>query len=210
MPNKRDYLLAGVTGGIGSGKSLVCSLFAGLGRTVLSADAIAQEMSDNDRSIRLAISGLFGPGAYRGDGPLERKFVAEKVFADHAMLRKLNSIVHPPVIAEVQRRAAALPVAVRRPYVIVEAALIYESGMDEMLDQVIVVDADEETRIQRVIARDGTDRDAVLRRIAAQLPAATKVAHADFVIKNEANAVALEEKVRFIDTLLTSMAPQPH
>jgi dephospho-CoA kinase len=207
MQNRRDYLLVGVTGGIGSGKSLVCSCFERAGRTVLKADAIAQVLADTDQVVRGQIVKLLGPEAYTSHGPLDRPFVAGKVFSDFALLRKLNAILHPPTIQTIETTAAALPEAQRRPYVIVEAALIFESGMDEMLDKVIVVDAAESIRIDRVMARDGVDRDAVLRRIAAQLPADVKVANGDFIIRNEENAVSLEEKVRFIDTLLTSMAP---
>jgi dephospho-CoA kinase len=208
MQSERDYLLVGVTGGIGSGKSLVCSYFERAGRTVLKADAIAQEISDNDPAVREQIVRLLGPGAYTPNGPLARPFVAGMVFSDFALLRKLNAILHPPTIRRIQTVAAELPETVRRPYVIVEAALVFESGMDDSLDKVIVVDADESTRIDRVMARDGVERDAVLRRMAAQLPAEVKVSHADFVIRNEENKVSLEEKVRFIDTLLCSMCPR--
>lgn len=205
--NKRDFLLVGVTGGIGSGKSFVCSLFEHLGRTLLKADALAREITDTDPDVRREISHLLGRAAYPHDGPMDRKYVAEKVFSDHGLLRALDGIVHARVMAEIERISAGLPSAQRRPYVLVEAALIYESGMDEMLDQVIVVDAGEETRINRVMARDGVDRGAVLLRMAAQLPAARKVALADFVIANEKNSVSLNEKVRFLDTLLSAMAP---
>lgn len=209
MRSKRDHLLVGVTGGIGSGKSLVCSLFEHLGRTVIKADVVAQEIADTNPDVRREITVLLGAGAYRGDGLMERKFVADRVFADHALLRALNGIVHPRVIAEIEKRVSGLPQGQRRPYVLVEAALIYESGMDELLDQVIVVDADEETRVRRVTERDRAGRDAVLLRMAAQLPAAKKVARADFVIRNEENTVAVEKKVHFIDTLLSAMAPAP-
>jgi dephospho-CoA kinase len=205
MPNKRDYLLVGVTGGIGSGKSLVCSHFERLGRTVLKADVIAQEISDTDPAVRKQIVRLLGPGAYRREGPMDRGFVAGKVFADYELLRKLNRIVHPPVLHHLEDSAARLPDGQRRPYVLIEAALIFESGMDTMLDKVIVVEAEEETRIQRVMTRDGVSRDAVLQRIAAQLPADIKSARGDFIIRNEENAVTLEDKVRFIDMLLTRM-----
>jgi dephospho-CoA kinase len=207
MQNKRDFLLVGVTGGIGSGKSFVCSLFERLGRTVLKADSIAQEIADTDPEVRKQIRHLLGPAAYPSDGPMDRAFVAGKVFADADLLEQLNAIVHPPVILSIDHTARSLPDGQRRPYVLVEAALIYESGMEAMLDKVIVVDAAEETRIARVMTRDGVTRDAVLRRIGAQLPAAKKIARADFVIKNEENAVPLDEKVHFLNTLLSAMVP---
>jgi dephospho-CoA kinase len=210
MPSERDFLLVGVTGGIGSGKSLVCSLFERLGRTVFRADVIAQEITDGNQGVRKEVTRLLGREAYLEQGPLDRKFVAGRVFADHALLRKLNAIVHPPVTARVQELADALPSERRRPYVLVEAALVYESGMDQMLDKVIVVDAAEETRISRVMKRDGVDRDAVLLRMTSQLPAEVKAGHADFVIRNDENSTSLEEKVRFIDTLLTALGSMHH
>ncbi len=208
MQNERDYLLVGVTGGIGSGKSLVCSLFERLGRPLLKADPIAQEISDSDKSVQREISRLLGKEAFRADGLLDRKFVAGKVFYDHAVLRKLNAIVHPVVIARILECAASMPAEQRRPYVVIEAALVYESGMDAVLDRVIVVDAEEETRIRRVMERDGVDRGAVMRRIAAQLPATVVAGHADFVIRNEENTTSLADKVRFIDTLLVATSSQ--
>ena len=207
MPSSRDFLLVGITGGIGSGKSLVCSLFERLGRVALKADSIAREIADSNAQVKRQIEALLGTAAYPAKGPLNRAFVAEKVFSDASLLRSLNAIIHPVVIKEVHTRSLAMPSERRRPYVLVEAALIYESGMDETLDKVIVVDADEETRIQRVVERDGLKNEDVLRRIAAQMPAAKKVARADFVIRNQENSVSLEEKVRFIDMILASMCP---
>jgi dephospho-CoA kinase len=208
MLSKRDYLLVGVTGGIGSGKTLICSLFEHLGRPLLMADLIAQEIADTDKTVQREIVRLLGKEAFRADGFLDRRFVADKVFSDHAALRKLNAIVHPVVITRILQCAAALPAGKRRPYVVIEAALVYESGMDAVLDRVIVVDAAEETRIRRVMERDGVDRDAVMRRIASQLPATVVAGHADFVIRNEQNTTSLEDKVRFIDALLVAAASQ--
>lgn len=208
MPNSRSFLLVGITGGIGSGKSLVCSRFEQLGRVALRADAIAQEIANSNIRVRKQVIDLLGPAAYLNGGPMDRKYVADHVFSDASLLRKLNAVLHPLVIAEVETRAAALPPERRRPYVLVEAALIYESGMDEMLDKVIVVDAEEETRIQRVLERDGVTREDVVRRIAAQMPAAKKAALADFVIRNQENNVSLDEKVRFVDRILASMSPE--
>lgn len=206
MPSDRDFLLVGITGMIGSGKSFVCSRFESLGRVALHADAIAQELSDADSGIRMKVISLLGDAAYRSDGLMDRRYVAERVFSNAPLLRKLNAIIHPVVIEEILRRAASLPALHRQPYVLVEAALIYESGLDKTLDRVIVMDADEETCIRRVMERDGADRESVVRRIAAQMPAARKRARADFVIRNEENAVTLDEKVRFVDRVLASMA----
>ena len=202
---QKDYLLVGVTGGIGSGKSLVCGVFERLDRTVVSADALAREITDTDPAVKAEVRGLLGNDVYRTDGTLDRKLAASRVFADPLLVRRLNRIVHPRVFEALDRRLAALPADRRRPYVVVEAALIYESGLDRTLDRVIVVDAPEEERIRRVAARDGVTEHEVRLRMAAQLPPAKKTSKADFVIVNDRNTISLDAKVRFIDGLLRSL-----
>jgi dephospho-CoA kinase len=197
--------LVGVTGGIGSGKSLVCGVFERLERTVVSADALAREITDTDPDVKAEVRALLGNDVYRTNGTLDRKLAASRVFADPLLVRKLNRIVHPRVFEALDRRLAALPADRRRPYVVVEAALIYESGLDRTMDRVIVVDAPEEERIRRVAARDGVTEQEIRLRMAAQLPPAKKTSKADFVIVNDRNAISLDDKVRFIDGLLRSL-----
>jgi len=202
MPNDREVFLVGVTGGIGSGKSMVCTSFEQLGRTVLSADLLAREVMDRDGAVKSRLLRLFGEKAYTPDGVLDRKFVAARAFSEPGVKKRLDAIVHPAVFREIDRRIVQLPAEKRLPYVLIEAALIYESGLDKELDYVIVVEAEEETRIRRVMERDGCSREDVLRRIAAQMPADTKVNRADFVIRNESDSRQIIPKVRFIDHLL--------
>jgi dephospho-CoA kinase len=205
MPSDRDFFLVGVTGGIGSGKSAVCGGFQQLGRTVLSADGIAREIMEREMPIKKKVQQLLGAAAYTSEGILDRQFVADRVFTDPASKKKLDAIVHPAVFREIENRVSSLPKEQRTPYVIVEAALIYESGLDKELDYVIVVEAGEETRIQRVMQRDKCSRDQVLRRIAAQMPPDEKSKRADFVIRNDSSPDQLPPKIRFIDHLLTQM-----
>jgi dephospho-CoA kinase len=174
---------------------------------VLSADTIAREIVETDPGVRLRIQKLLGDDVYRSDGTFDRSLVAGRVFRDKKLLLGLNGIVHPLVLTAIGQRTDALPFEKRRPYVIVEAALIYESGMDSSLDRVLVVDAPEETRIARVMARDGVSREDVERRIRVQTPASTIVSRADFVIVNDLNVMSLETKVGFLDTLLCTLAP---
>ena len=197
-----DFHRVGVTGGIGSGKSIVCSLFEELGRTVLSADRIARELTESDGVVRAAITKAFGNDVYGANGTLDRKRLAAIVFTDARLRRKLDGIVHPRVFVALDHALEELPPERRRPYVIIEAALIYESGLHKHLDAVVVVHAEEETRITRVMRRDHCTREEVLMRMQAQLPADTKVTRADFVIYNEHNSVDLAAKVSFIDSLL--------
>ncbi len=207
MQRKDRLRLVGVTGGIGSGKSTVCAAFARLGRMVISADQVARELTETDASVLEAIRREFGGQAFRPDGALDRAALAALAFADRRRVAALNAIVHPRVFQEIDTRLAAAPAAAARPYVIIEAALIYESGMDARLNRVIVVDAPLEVRIGRVMERDGCSRDDILRRIAAQLPEAEKLRRADFVIVNDRNTVSLDAKVAFIDGVLQALPP---
>lgn len=202
---KYPFLQVGVTGGIGSGKSAVCRSFAGLGRFVISADRIAKDIADNDPDARRAIELKFGRGSYLSDGSLDRKRMAAVVFNDGTKRATLDSIIHPLVFKEIDRRLDAIPSNQAAPYVLIEAALIYEVGMDESLDYVVVVTADEGTRVRRVSERDDVPPEEVQRRVAAQMPDEEKVKKADFVIHNDANESDLLSTVQFIDSLLTRL-----
>ena len=213
MQNKPG-LLVGVTGGIGSGKSTVCEAFRRLGRTVISADELAHTITDTDESAKTRIRRLLGAGAYLPTGALDRQRVAAQVFGDARLRRGLDAIVHPLVFEAVERRLTTLPSESRQPYVVIEAALIYESGMDRKLDSVIVVDAGQEMRLQRVMERDSCSREEVLKRMASQGPPRAHRAQADFVLNNDGSRDSLEGRVAFLDRLLTLMAqrnsaPQP-
>ncbi len=205
MRNDRSFRLVGVTGGIGSGKSTVCRSFAALGRLVLSADNVARELTEGDDVVRGAIRKEFGDKVFLADGSLDRAGLARIAFASEEATRRLNAIVHPRVFEELAHTLNAEPEARKEPYVVIEAALIYESGMDEWLDFVVVVDAPEAERIRRVLVRDKSTKDEVLKRIAAQLPVKDKLQWADFVIVNDQNAVNLDAKVRFVDSLIQAL-----
>jgi dephospho-CoA kinase len=198
-------LLVGVTGGIGSGKSVVCREFERLGRSVLSADGIARELTDADREIREEIRAAFGPAVFAPDGSIKRKEVANIVFHNRELRDKLNAIIHPRVFIRIEEILSRLPPAARQPYVVIEAALIFESDMNKRLDYTIVVDAPEEIRIKRVMERDGCSRENVLARIAAQMSAHQKRERADFVLENNEALTALAGKVAFLDRLLAIM-----
>lgn len=197
-------LRIGVTGGIGSGKSLVCSLFSSLGVPVLSADDIAKELMRGDASLRRALIKLLGPSAYRPDGELDRQYVAARIFSDSGLHQKVNALVHPRVEAEVGKQFAKLEKAGSR-LGIVEAALIYEAGFEKQLDYVIVVDSPEPDRIQRVVDRDKVAADDVRKRIQSQQSPISKLRKADYVIRNAGSVDDLEASVRFLYSLLQTI-----
>jgi dephospho-CoA kinase len=198
-------VVVGVTGGIGSGKSIVCGLFARLGRTVLSADPIAKEILDADPGVGKAIRKAFGADVYTADGKVSRSVLASRVFGDPHAVATINTIVHPRVFEVLAERIAALPEEKRKPYVIVEAALVYESGLDARIDRVILVEAPLEQRLLRVLERDGIARDEILRRAQAQIDPAVAAGKAHFVIKNDGAPELLSGTVTFLDALLRAI-----
>ncbi len=198
----------GVTGGIGSGKSTVCTMFERRGVPVLYADDIAKNIATGDPAARRHILKHFGDKAYLPDGSLNRSYIASAVFSDKKLQDTLNTIIHPRVrrmlLKEFQRFETT-----KTPLVIVEAALIYEAGLDTDMDAVIVVDAKEQTRIQRVMERDGSSQADVAKRIKAQWNPARKIARADYVIQNNGSLNELETNVAFLHTLFLTLAGQP-
>jgi dephospho-CoA kinase len=203
----RDFLLVGLTGGIGSGKTAVCRAFERLGRTVISADAIARTLTEEDPKVRDNIRKSFGHSMFTPAGTLDRRALADVVFREPIARERLNEIIHPLVFRRMEELLAALPPERRRPYTIEEAALIFESGRDRDLDYVLVVDAPEESRVSRVMKRDGCTREEVLRRIKSQMSTHEKRKLADFTIENSGPEEDLLQKVAFFDNLLRSMVP---
>lgn len=199
-------LLIGVTGAIGAGKSTVCRMLSRAGRTVLSADQLAREIMESDQQVLADIRSAFGDEVFTPEGVPDRSVLARRVFGDAELLARLNAIVHPPVIRTLERRLAELPASARNPYAAVEAALIYETGMDRSMDYVVVVQASERARIARVTARDNVRDADVRRRMRAQMPASLKAERADFLIENDGGEEDLLERVLFIDRLLVSIA----
>jgi dephospho-CoA kinase len=204
MPSKPAPLV-GVTGGIGSGKSSVCVCFERLGRVVMSADRIARDLTETDAGVRRAIVRKFGAGIYGPEGRLSRSELARIVFSHPAKLRALNAIVHPVVFSSLNDALVRLPASASRPYVVVEAALIFESGMDKNLDATVVVRAPEEVRIDRVARRDNLTREEIIARMHAQMSAGETSKRADFLVENSGAQEDLMERVKFIDRLLALM-----
>ncbi|PST81944.1 dephospho-CoA kinase [Pedobacter yulinensis] len=176
-------LKVGVTGGIGSGKTTVCRIFEVLGVPVFYADAQAKSLMTSDPLLIAGLRNAFGAESYDASGALNSKHIAGIVFNSEAELARLNALVHPAVFRAFESWVAKVDPQV--PYVLKEAALLFESGSYRLCDRNILVTAPLEVRIARVMARDLSTRDAVLARIARQLDDASKEKLADFVIRNE-------------------------
>ena len=169
----------GITGGIGSGKSTVCRLFAQKGIAVYDSDAAAKRLMQEDGALRRQLAGRFGEGTFR-DGVLDRAYLAGIVFADPQALADLNALVHPVVMRDFDAWAARQ----EGSYVILESALLFEAGLEGCVDKTVAVLAPRELRIERTCRRDGCGADQVVRRIAAQLDDDALSARADYVVVN--------------------------
>lgn len=171
---------------------------------VLYADDIAKAISTLNGSVRREIRKLLGPRAYRPDGSFDRTYVASQIFSRASLKRKLNAIIHPRVRREIRRRAGRLA-SQGHGLVIVEAALIFESGMECILDYVIVVDAPRAQRIERIVRRDKIPRAQAERRMRAQWDTRTKRRLADIVIDNSTSPAELRHAVELLIKLFSRM-----
>lgn len=164
-----------VTGGIGSGKSVVCRILSAMGYEVYDCDSEAKAIMDTDAGMKRRIAREIAAGAVGEDGRLDRKAIADVVFADARKLEALNSIVHGAVRDDISRRARRAECRGAQLF-FVETAILYESGLDRMVDKVWEVTAPEEIRIRRAMRRDGSDYDRIKARVEAQ-EAAPKGSH---------------------------------
>jgi dephospho-CoA kinase len=173
-------ITVGITGGIGSGKSTVCKVFKWLGVPVFEADLEARKLIDTDTEIRNGLVNLFGPDIYSRDSTLNRKKLAGLIFNNDILLQKVNKLVHPAV------RSAFLNWANKQdsPYVLHEAAILFESGFYKMMDFTILVSAPEEERIERVRKRDRISMELVRERMEKQWSDSEKRKLATTEIKN--------------------------
>jgi dephospho-CoA kinase len=172
-------LKVGITGGIGSGKSLVARLFGILGVPVFQADTEARKMMEEDPVIRQKLTEMFGSDTFV-EGRLNRAHLSARVFGNPPLLAQLNELVHPAILERADRWMREQTT----PYALKEAALIFESGGQRYLDVVIGVYAPEALRIARVMRRDGIDRQAVKDRMKNQLEESLKMRLCDHVIRN--------------------------
>jgi dephospho-CoA kinase len=175
-------LKVGITGNIGSGKTTVSKIFEVLGVPVFYADEQAKQVMTADQILVNSIKSTFGADAYFADGTLNRKYLAAIVFNNKTELDKLNDIVHPAVFRAFDKWASDYTA---QPYVLKEAALLFESTSYQMCDTTIMVTAPLELRISRVIKRDGLTRDEVISRDSRQFPEEKKIELADHLIKND-------------------------
>ncbi|UOG74747.1 dephospho-CoA kinase [Hymenobacter tibetensis] len=200
-------LRIGITGGIGSGKSMVCRLFQVLGAPVYDSDARAKWLMGHDATLRDELTAAFGPTTFDSAGQLDRVYLARVAFADPTQLARLNALVHPAVGRDFALWSAA-QAAAGCPYLLKEAALLYESGAYRQLDQVITVFAPLAVRQARVLRRDPhRTPDDILAIIGKQMSEEEKVQRAQHVLHNDDAHLLIPQVVALHAAFSKQIAP---
>lgn len=188
----RPALVVGLTGGVASGKSIVSQAFAALGVPVVDTDVLARELVEPGTPALAAIRAHFGPGILDDAGHLQRRRLRERIFADPDAKAALEAILHPRIRAAVDDRLAALAA----PYALVVIPLLVETGQQQRVDRVLVVDVPEAVQLQRLCTRDGVDRTLAERMVRAQVDRHTRLAAADDILPNTSSLKELQNAVR--------------
>lgn len=184
-------LVIGLTGGIGSGKTAVSDRFARLGVPIIDTDQLARELVEPGQPALAEIMAEFGPDCLDGEGRLQRSRLRERVFADPTGRRRLEAILHPRIRALARERIAGLTVS----YCLLVIPLLAETGMTDLVDRVLVVDAPEAEQIRRVMARDGVTEEQAHRVLAAQATRSQRLALADEIVENAGNLAVLDDQI---------------
>ncbi len=194
----------GLTGGIASGKSTVAAEFRKLGAVIIDADQIARELIHPHKRVWRKIVASFGREIQKDDLTIDREKLGEKVFSDESQREELNKIMHPEIKKEIDRRRRRIEEEDPGAVVLVDAALLIETGIFREMDKVIVVSVSEENQIRRLVDRSGLSVEGAKRRIRSQMPLKEKLKHADYVIDTEGSLGDIRRRVRGIYGELTA------
>lgn len=194
----------GLTGGIGSGKSTVCAMLRERGVAVYSSDERAKELMNSDSTIKERIIARFGAESFE-DGVLNRAYLAQRVFASEEELAALNAIVHPRVMEDFEAWAESA----EGEYVLLESAILFESGFDSKVDMVVAIMAPEDLRIERAMQRNGATKEQVVERMRRQLSDEERCSRSKYAIVN-IELEELEEDVEQLHRRLSYDARQQH
>jgi dephospho-CoA kinase len=189
-------MIIGLTGGIGSGKSTVGKLFELMGCQLISSDEIAKKLYYKP-SIKERVIALLGEGAYTNENTINKNYIREKIFNNRETLEALNQILHP----EVKKELALFFKQYPNQIIIKESALLFEAALDKEVDRIIVVAADDNLRIKRVMQRDHQSYEYVLKQFNAQLKQEEKIKKAHFVIYNNEEHSLIEQVIHVIEEI---------
>jgi dephospho-CoA kinase len=196
-------MIAGLTGGIGSGKSVVAKLFEILGCAVFNSDLVAKQLYF-EPGVKEQVLQVLGANAYLGNRQLNKAYISSRIFSDQQLLNKINSIIHPAVFKKFRQFAEQN----KDRIIIKESALLYEANLLEGIDKMLVVVADDALRVKRVMAREDSTEEMVLGKIKLQLPQEEKARKADFVIRNNENEFLILQVLQIHGQLLKQVTNQ--
>jgi dephospho-CoA kinase len=199
---------AGLTGGIGSGKSTVAAMFQHLGATTINSDEIGRSMMQPGTVVYDRIVSGFGPDVVDASGKLDRVKLANIVFNDLDKLKHLNAIVHAPVLREIDRQIQQQRSRDPQAVVLVESAVLFEAGQHRRFDKIIVVWCTPEQQVERYMQRAPISKEDVARRMAAQIPGDEKRKMADFVIDTSKTLADTERNVSEVFQALQALAAE--
>jgi dephospho-CoA kinase len=172
-------MLLGLTGGIGTGKSIVAKIFENLGCVVFNSDDVAKQFY-LDEAIKTKVQELLGEASYLTDNTIDRKYISAMIFSNNDLREALNKIIHPAVSEKYKEFIDKH----KNKTIVKETALLFEANLNKQVDKVILVTCDEELRIKRVMKRDGLSYLEVQKKMKAQMPEQEKEKRADFIIHN--------------------------
>jgi dephospho-CoA kinase len=202
-----DKLLVGLTGSIGSGKTLIANLLREFGVPVIDVDLAGKWVVENDPLVKDKLYHEYGSAVFQESGQLDRKRMADIAFASPEAMLKFNAIVHPAMLQRVWHQVAqAAEQNADADYIVIDAALIFELDMDVNLDIVVTVYASMDICLQRTQLRDNLSKEQIRKRMQAQLAAEEKKRRSDYVINNEGELEELTQKVKHMHAWLVEQA----
>ena len=201
-------MIVGLTGGIVGGKSTVASMFKDLGAKIIDADRLGHGVILPYKPAWKKIIKLFGEDILKNDLTINREKLGKIVFANQALLKKLNEITHPEIIKLIKKEInlARDKTHNQEKILIIDAALIYETKIDTLMDKIIVVYIEEDEQIKRLIKRNNLSKDEALQRVKSQIPMKEKIKMADYVIDNNSSLDKTKKQVAKIWRELMSLA----
>ena len=195
-------IIIGVTGGIGSGNSYICRIISSLGFPVYNCDAEAKKLMNTNKHIINSLKQLIGENSYDSEGNLNKPIITQFLFANEENAHKINSVVHPVVKEDFRSWASAQ----NADLIFMESAILFESGFNDVVDNVITITAPPETRIERTIRRDNTTREQVIARMNQQMQDEERVRLSDYIICNNTND-NVEQQIK---TIIETLSKQVH
>jgi dephospho-CoA kinase len=189
-------MVVGLTGGIGSGKTTIAKLFEILNCAVFYSDNVAKELYF-DETIKKSVIKLLGKESYLSDKQINKEYISSKIFSDQSLLIQLNNIIHPEVI----KTFKDFKIKHAGKIVIKETALLFEAKLEFEVDKIILIVANNDLRIQRVINRDNLSRDETIKKLNSQLPQEEKISKSDFVIYNDETEFVITQALKIYNQL---------